>query len=217
MVASKYIDRFNIRINKKGPDDCWEWTRGHDKSGYGYFYIGEHILAHRFAYELDHGWGSADGNLVLHSCDNPPCCNPKHLFLGTHKDNAQDRDKKGRSQRTKGDECSWAKLTKDDILEIRKLLAEGVIQRRIAEKFKVSPATICYINKNATWNPNKEIRNRGRPKGEECPWTKLYEGEVIKIKELILKGFSQKRIADEFKVSQGTISKIRLGKAWRHI
>ncbi len=212
-----YVDRFWSRVDKKGPDDCWEWNRNILKNGYGQFWCGEPVLAHRFSYEAINGEGSARGMKVLHRCDNPPCCNPDHLFLGTSKDNMDDKHQKGRQRYIKGDECSWSKLTESDVKEIRELIAQGMVQRRIAEKYNVHPATICYINKNASWNHNGEIRKRGQPKGEECFQSKLNSGDVLKIKELISKGISQQRIANEFDISQTLVARIKSGRAWKHI
>lgn len=75
---------------------CWEWFGGASADGYGRFtHKGRKLLAHRVSWEV-HSGSIPRGMLVLHRCDNPPCVNPSHLFLGTHKDNAQDRERKGR-------------------------------------------------------------------------------------------------------------------------
>jgi hypothetical protein len=81
-------------LPSRDPETCWEWQRSKDWNGYGLTHRG---IAHRLAYEAFVG-PIPDGMLVLHTCDNPPCCNPAHLFLGTHFDNAADRDSKGRDR-----------------------------------------------------------------------------------------------------------------------
>lgn len=94
--------RFWIRVDKKGLDDCWEWT-GPCKAGsvkgksfYGHLHFrGKVIGAHRLAWILTHG-PIPKGLEVCHKCDNPGCCNPNHLWLGTHLENIRDRDSKGR-------------------------------------------------------------------------------------------------------------------------
>lgn len=78
------------------PYSCWEWQCARQLNGYGHLsFHGETTSAHRVAYELAHG-PIPDGLIICHRCDNPPCCNPAHLFIGTHKDNTQDAVTKGR-------------------------------------------------------------------------------------------------------------------------
>ena len=90
---------------------------------------------------------------VCHHCDNPPCCNPKHLFLGTQFDNIQDASNKsrlGRDQR--GEKNGNVKLTKENIKEIRRLLNVGLMQTLIAEMFNVTPTTISSIKNGKLWS-----------------------------------------------------------------
>lgn len=90
--------RFWKHVNKLSKDECWEFIP-HKPGKYGSFSINsKHISAHRFSYELHNG-PIPDELWVLHKCDNPPCVNPNHLFLGTHQDNVDDMVKKGRNQR----------------------------------------------------------------------------------------------------------------------
>lgn len=89
----KSIDSFWSYVDKSG-DGCWPWTAGYSGPGYGVFHSKG---THRVAYELAYGEIPV-GKLICHKCDNPACCRPDHLFVGTHKDNSQDMTKKGRAR-----------------------------------------------------------------------------------------------------------------------
>jgi hypothetical protein len=90
------IERFETYALKGGPDDCWPWTGQIGENGYGKVKNSpEHVQAHRLAWAVHHGT-IPKGLFVLHRCDNPPCCNPRHLFLGTHLDNMRDMREKQR-------------------------------------------------------------------------------------------------------------------------
>lgn len=89
-------DRINQYVDRKGPDECWEWKGHRGNAGYGVAYCqGLQLRAHRVAYMVAKG-DVPEGVLVLHTCDNPPCCNPAHLRLGTYLDNNEDAINKGR-------------------------------------------------------------------------------------------------------------------------
>jgi hypothetical protein len=93
-------------VDRSGGDDaCWPWTRSCNDGGYGTARVGKKFhLAHRYCYELLFG-APAAGLEVRHSCDNPPCCNPKHLVLGTHSDNMRDCVERGRDPRASKTHC----------------------------------------------------------------------------------------------------------------
>lgn len=111
------------------------------------------ILVHRLAFEL--AVGSTDGLCVCHRCDNPPCCNPAHLFLGTQKDNMRDASSKGRirnaSERHRGERHPGAKLTQSQVDDIRAECASGALITVVAERFGVNRSTVSLIARGKTW------------------------------------------------------------------
>lgn len=88
---------FWAKVERRGPDECWPWVGARKPRGYGNVRIdGKYRLAHRVAWELATGTTIPSGCIVMHRCDNPPCCNPAHLLMGTMKDNTADMRRKGR-------------------------------------------------------------------------------------------------------------------------
>lgn len=148
----KVTDRFWSKVLRLGPDDCWEWQAYCDKvAGYGRFgtRYPEVVWAHRYAYFITEG-RIPDGLSVLHECDNRKCCNPKHLFAGTHQDNMQDMAEKGRAG-SRG-ERSWnAKLTEDHVREIRQLFQGGMAANDIADVYGIHPGHTRSIIRKKFW------------------------------------------------------------------
>jgi len=120
-------ERFWEKVDKKSDDECWEWTRCKVRGGYGWFNTGEkYFLAHRFAWKFTYG-DIPLGMLVCHTCDNPPCCNPKHLWIGTDKDNAVDRVKKNRQSRGTTNHPK-IRVSPEQVKEMRKLICWDAYQ-----------------------------------------------------------------------------------------
>lgn len=146
------LRRFWSKVNITGIDDCWIWTGSKTPLGYGGINIGGRWhSAHRKSFEFS--YGHLPLNLdVLHRCDNPPCCNPKHLFLGTAKDNMMDAAKKSRMGKTRGEDHPKTTITLSQVAELRKLYASGQFtQEQLACKFHVCRATIHNIVSFKTW------------------------------------------------------------------
>lgn len=147
-------DRFWSKVDIRGLFECWEWQAYRKPDGYGQFSIGgragREIPASRAAYLLTHGLASLPADIdVCHHCDNPPCCNPSHLFIGTRADNLSDCVSKGRMHL--GERHGHAKLTADHVRMIRRQLATGMTCTPIAKQLGVSRGAISGIQRNVNW------------------------------------------------------------------
>lgn len=110
-LSEQFRLRFWANVDRSAGDDgCWPWLRSRNSAGYGHVKLPGRIMrgAHRVAYVLGSGHPIPQGMFVCHHCDNPVCCNPSHLFIGTHQDNVDDKVAKGRQAR--GERMTAAKL-----------------------------------------------------------------------------------------------------------
>jgi hypothetical protein len=122
-------------------DGCWEWLGSRFPNGYGLSWNGhETVGAHRYSWTLHFGL-PPDGQYVLHRCDNRLCVRPDHLFLGSHADNMCDRNDKRRQSHG---ERHWnAQLDDEAVRQIRRLVASGYRQSKVARLFGVTKHTVC--------------------------------------------------------------------------
>jgi hypothetical protein len=138
-------------------DACIDWPHKKDKDGYGWCTKDGEKRAHRVAFSLENGRKLKADEKVLHRCDRPCCINPKHLWVGTQRDNMLDMRAKGRESQvmppsTAGDLHGKALISSADVLRIRALWAQNVSQTQIAAMLGVARTTIGDVVRRVTWN-----------------------------------------------------------------
>ena len=142
-------ERFWSKVDIKGPDECWPWKASIHKTGkYGRFkYANKLVAAHRMAYSLFYNVPLELLRIIMHTCDNRPCCNPKHLLEGTTSDNNKDCINKGRFkfETSCSIRNSAAKLTEEQVKEIRIQRSKGNTLRDIAKEFSVNWIYVLLI------------------------------------------------------------------------
>lgn len=182
------LDRFWDKVSTTpSSDDCWPWTEKTFAFGYGAFWDGTHTMhAHRFLYIAING-PIPDDRFVCHRCDNPPCCNPGHLFLGTPKDNADDMVSKGRYETERRDQAR---------------------PRGDAHYSRISPEKLARGKKNGSYT-----KPENRPRGEKHGMTHLKQRDVnfIRSQRGIM---TQRQLAKRFNVTQPAIYRIQNYQVW---
>lgn len=131
---------------------CWCYTKTLNPGGYGIKTVdGKVYLVHRISKAVFHGFDISSALHILHKCDNPPCFNPDHLFIGTMRDNMLDKNRKGRGKNVKGEMHYKAKLNNNKVSEIREMRAVGVKVKIIADLFSINESSVSAICKRRTW------------------------------------------------------------------
>ncbi len=136
---------------------CWEWTGTRQTQGYGKIIneYGQLETTHRVAWRLFRS-PIPKGMLICHHCDNPPCVNPDHLFVGTHHDNMADCMAKGRQDGGRGEGHGCAKLNENQVREIRRLSRE-LPTKEIAARFRISLALVGFIRLRKRWKDVADV------------------------------------------------------------
>ena len=140
------------RIDRSGgPDACWPWTGARNRKGYGLMREnGKTCLATHLVYELDRGH-PPEYPCVLHTCDNTPCANPRHLWAGTNLDNIRDKERKGRGNQPHGERHPRAKLTVRRVHYIRSQARAGRSACSLAQQLEVHPSTVGRVISGVRW------------------------------------------------------------------
>lgn len=197
------VERLNRFVDRSaGPDGCWPWTRS--CTPYGQIWDGaRNVPAHRFAYELASGRAIPDGLEVLHSCDNPPCCNPAHLSVGSHARNMAEMSQRDRA--SSGERSARARLSAVDVTRIRQLADNGVLHTEIAAAVGIHPSTVSRI-----------ARGKRRPDAGGTPGSRrrrhLTDDQVAAIRQLRAAGVPVGELAVRFGISGPYVSQLTTGR-----
>jgi hypothetical protein len=150
-------DRYWAKVARRGNDECWEWTGGKDSGAYGMLVIAAPTPSGRTMLRASHvallldGTSVPEGFMACHRCDNPPCVNPAHLYVGDQDSNMQDKKERGRIAVARGSENGISKLTEDDVRDLRTRAAAGVSRRILADEYGIDPSNLSYIIRRKTW------------------------------------------------------------------
>ena len=148
------------KVDKRSEDECWNWKGYKNNEGYGRTWINDKgYYAHRVIYSLAYPnsinlnapLSTDETGFLLHTCDNPSCCNPKHLWVGTHADNMADKVKKGRNADFSGGKGPRCKLTMEQAMQIRKLRKDGISAKELAKQFNISLSSIKSLLANKSY------------------------------------------------------------------
>lgn len=213
--------RYWSKVDKRGPSECWPWLASHNANGYGTFRGGQgEQLAHRYGWRLAYG-PIPDGKIVCHTCDNPRCQNPNHWFIGTPKDNSDDKVRKGRQShaRVTGEKNGNSRLANDLVSQIVALAKSGMTQREIAELTGSSSRSVGKILRGEQWrhitNGESLSTPSRRSSGEGHHAAKLTHAIAADMRARYAAGdCSQQELADQYGVSQNAVSSVIRNRTW---
>lgn len=211
--------RFWSHVDKNAENGCWVWTAFIDHKGYGQWTVHKRALkASRVSYFLS--FGEDPGSLfVCHRCDNPPCVNPAHLFLGTVLDNAADMVRKGRKPR--GESSTLSKMTSAQVREMCDLYASGIVTvLELARRFNISHTTAQSIIAGERWQHVEAIRsNRENRRSGDRHWlAKLTTCQAQEIRSAFRKHDKERSVAAlarKYSVARSTVYRVIRGETWK--
>lgn len=209
---------------EKDDNGCWIWQKGLNSDGYGQISINaEKHRVHRMAYQEWVG-EIPSGKEVCHKCDVRACCNPKHLFIATHKENVHDMIKKGRRASSSGERNGKSTLLEKEVFEVFDRVLWGETDEFISDVFGVEAHVIQKIRSGVTWSKTRENLPEYKKKALEKfrkignSSVKVFSAkDVLRVRRLIKKGYSVAYIARMFGVGETTVRNVRDGKTYSHV
>lgn len=212
--------KFWAQIRKGESWECWEWSGPKSPDGYGLVPPHRRLRAHRVAWILAKGEPIPKGMCICHICDNPACCNPGHLWLGTQEENVKDMVVKSRQRPSRGERNGNAKLTEAQVRRIREMYTQSWSLDKLAAEFHVGPTTVWQIVRGTTWRHvggPTGARPRELYKGSKNPRAKLSEEIVKEIRKRYAQGTSVRALAREYHLNWGTVDNIVKRLTWKHV
>lgn len=191
--------RLLANLTRRPETGCWEWQRRRNAKGYGCITVatGTTLLAHRVSYSLFRS-DVPRNMMVCHHCDNPSCCNPMHLFIGTRQDNMDDMKRKGRSPA--GMASPNSKLTDADVMEIRRRYAAGDRTEDIGATFGIKARNVSWVATGKSWS---HLPGAVRPRrlGRRV----LSESDIAIIRGMRTRGIPAAEIAIHFGIHESAV------------
>lgn len=231
-LTENEIARFWRKVDRRGEDDCWNWTAGLDKKdGYGVFdlhRLGRSMRAHRVSFLLDRGF-LPHAAFICHKCGNRTCVNPRHLYAGNAQTNAADTIAHGRTTKginpqmidpdcvPKGEDHLWSKLKVEDVRKIRKLCIRGVSLWKIAKMFNVTHGAILHIVNGRNWKSVKDSWWTPEKYFKAAPVRGLSDAQVLEIRRLYRLGTARTEMMKQFHIGQTAMRSVVLGLTYKHV
>ncbi|HSH02044.1 MAG TPA: HNH endonuclease [Anaerolineae bacterium] len=214
-----HANRFWEKVDTDDESGCWLWVAAKKKGGYGVFRISKRVYtASRLAWVYANNIDVPPTLKVMHLCDNPACCRPDHLTVGTQHSNMTDMRMKGRATYVNGEAHGGTSLTAKQVIAMRREYAQGnMTQRELAEKHGIPKGTLASILAGDNWKRvGGPIVKRGN-KAEAHHSAKLTADQVLEIRERYAAGgIRYKELSKKYGVNIAMIGNIVRGLAWRH-